>query len=65
MLIFVNALENLTLYSLDLTDLAGMFCISKQLRTELGNSLSLYFPALQRLHLKGAAPLTDPLLSLT
>lgn len=52
MLIFVNTLENLTLYSLDLIDLAGMLCVSKQLRTELGNSLSLYFSALQRLYLK-------------
>lgn len=53
MLIFVKALENLTLYSPALTDLSGMLCISKQLRTELGSSLSLYFSALQRLYCKG------------
>lgn len=53
MLIFVNALEYLTLCSLDLTDLAGMLCIGEQLGTELGMTLSLYFSALQKLHLKG------------
>lgn len=63
MLIFLKALENLTLYSLALTDLSGMLCISKQLRTELGSSQSLHFSALQRLYFKGGK--SDPLLSVT
>lgn len=52
-LIFVNALENITLCGLDLIDLAGMLCISKQLRTQSGDNLGLCLSALQRLHLKG------------